>query len=65
MSEETLATPEASRGLTDGLVEGVLTYFSDFSWVTGVTIPQCSEMVSGCRQSLQRFLGISLKKKGR
>lgn len=52
MPEKTVATPEASRGLADGLVEGVLTYFSDFPWVAEVTIPQCSETVSRMRAEL-------------
>lgn len=61
MPEETLATPEASRGLADELVEGVLTYFSDFPWVTEVTFPQCSEMVSRMQAELAAVLGNILR----
>ncbi|MGO9370714.1 MAG: hypothetical protein ACLQBD_01280 [Syntrophobacteraceae bacterium] len=52
MPEERVATPEGSRRIADGLVDGVLTYFSDFPWVAEVSIPQCSEKVSRMRAEL-------------
>jgi hypothetical protein len=63
-----VATPEISSKIANQLVDGLIEYFSDFKWMTTVTVPECDKTVSRERAEiaveaaldvLKLFLGTS------
>jgi hypothetical protein len=65
---EQTETKEMSRTMADRLVDGLLDYFSEFKWISIVSVPECDQTVSrkraevaveGALNVLKLFLGTS------